>query len=329
MAILTRMISALKLYLVGVKLLLYQLIHPPFISPVLPEQHGKVAIVTGGTRGIGYEIVKRLLNLGMQVIIASRDQQQGRVAVETLRKESSEAQVDFELLDLASQSSVREFVRRFKERKLPLHVLLNNAAVMLVPEEKTEDGFELHFSVNYLGHFLLTRLLLDTLARSGMEECSRVISICSSAHYVSDRNLWDFRSLRDYSSHASYARSKQAQLLFTYHLHQEVQTAGYAVTVNAVDPGMVDTELYRHMSFPVKLAQKLIAGLLFRTPAQAAETAVYAAASQDFEGVSGCYVHEGRPVKSSAASYDAELQAELWENTCRLLRLPVKDVGEL
>lgn len=66
---------------------------------------------------------------------------------------------------------------------------------MLVPEEKTDDGFELHFSVNYLGHFLLTRLLLDTLARSGTEECSRVISICSSAHYVSDRNLRDFRSL--------------------------------------------------------------------------------------------------------------------------------------
>ncbi|XP_017326227.1 dehydrogenase/reductase SDR family member on chromosome X [Ictalurus punctatus] len=329
MAILSRIISALKLYLVGVKLLLYQLIHRPFISPVLPEQHGKVAIVTGGTRGIGYEIVKRLLNLGMQVIIASRDQQQGLVAVERLRKESSEAQVDFELLDLASQSSVREFVRRFKERKLPLHVLINNAAVMLVPEEKTDDGFELHFSVNYLGHFLLTRLLLDTLARSGTEECSRVISICSSAHYVSDRNLRDFRSLQDYSSHASYTRSKLAQLLFTYHLHQELQTAGYAVTVNAVDPGMVDTELYRHMSFPVKLAQKLIACLLFRTPAQAAETAVYTAASQDFEGVSGCYVHEGRPVKSSPASYDAKLQAELWENTCRLLRLPVKDVREL
>ncbi|KAB5576667.1 hypothetical protein PHYPO_G00200320 [Pangasianodon hypophthalmus] len=323
MAMLTRMLSVLKLYVVGVKLLLYQLIHRPFISPALPEQRGKVAIVTGGTRGIGYEIVKRLLHLGMHVIIASHDKQQGLVAVERLRKESSEAQVDFEVLDLASQSSVREFVRRFKERKLPLHILINNAAVMLVPEEKTDDGFEPHFSVNYLGHFLLTRLLLDTLMHSGTEECSRVISICSSAHRVSDRNLQDFRSTQDYSSHASYARSKLAQLLFTYHLHQELRSGGYAVTANAVDPGMVDTELYRHMSFPEKLAQKPIACLLFRTPAQAAETVAYAAASQDFEGVSGCYVHEGKPVKSSSASYDSELQAELWKSTCRLLRLPV------
>lgn len=153
--------------------------------------------------------------------------------------------VDFEVLDLASQKSVREFVRRFRERKLPLHILINNgefnfliflfwfhfrfisnnnvnnvsgdtrswtlscsenrwnpkahrvsstAGVMLVPEEETDDGFELHFSVNYLGHVLLTRLLLDTLIHSGMEECSRIISICSSAHYMSDRNLQDFCS---------------------------------------------------------------------------------------------------------------------------------------
>ncbi|XP_060792705.1 dehydrogenase/reductase SDR family member on chromosome X-like isoform X3 [Neoarius graeffei] len=289
MAILTRIISVLKLYVVGVKLLLYQLIHRPFISP------------------------------------ASHDEQKGFVAMEKLRKETSEAQVDFEFLDLASQNSVCEFVRRFKKRKLSLHILINNAAVMLVPEEKTHDGFELHFSVNYLGHFLLTRLLLDALMHSGKEKCSRVISICSSAHYVSDRNVQDFfHSTQDYSSHASYARSKLAQLLFTYHLHQKLQSVGCdAVTVNAVDPGMVDTELYCHMSFPEKLAQKLIACLLFRTPAQAAHTAVYAAVSQDFEGVSGCYVHEGKPVKSSSTSYDAELQMELWNNTCRLLRLPV------
>ncbi|XP_060733199.1 dehydrogenase/reductase SDR family member on chromosome X-like [Tachysurus vachellii] len=322
MAILTRIISVLKLYMVGVKLLLYQLIHRPFISPVLPEQRGKVAIVTGGTRGIGYEIVKGLLNLGMRVIIASHDKQQGHLAMERLRKESSEAQVDFEVLDLASQKSVREFARWFKEQKLPLHILINNAGVMLRPEEKTDDGFELHFSVNYLGHFLLTRLLLDALMHSGMGEFSRVISICSSAHYMSDRNLQDFHSTKDYSSHASYTRSKLAQLLFTYHLHQELQSGGYAVTVNAVDPGVVDTELYRNMSFLEKLAQKLIASVLFRTPEQAAETVVYAAASQDFEGVSGCYLHEGKPVKSSTASYDSELQAELWRNTCRLLRLP-------
>ncbi|KAF7709941.1 hypothetical protein HF521_016791 [Silurus meridionalis] len=315
--------SVLRLYAVGMKLLLYQLIHRPFISPVLPDQHGKVAIVTGGSRGIGYEIVKRLINLGMHVIIASHDEHQGLVVMERLHKECAEAHVDFEFVDLASQSSVRDFVRRFKERKLPLHLLINNGGVMLVPEQKSDDGLELHFSINYLSHFLLTRLLLDSLVHSGTEECSRVISICSSAHYVSDRNLQDFHRTQDYCPHASYARSKLAQLLFTYRLHQELRSGGYAVTVNAVDPGMVDTQLYRYMSFPEKLVLKPVAWLLFRTPAQAADTVLYAAASQDFEGVSSCYVHEGKPVKSSPASYDAELQDELWRNTCRMLRLPV------
>ncbi|KAM9486884.1 polyprenol dehydrogenase-like [Clarias gariepinus] len=321
MAILTRVVSALKLYVVGVKLLLYQFIHRPFISPVLPEQHGKVAIVTGGTHGIGYEIVKRLLKLGMHVIIASHDKHHGLAAVERLRKDIREAQVDFEFLDLASLSSVREFVRRFEERGLPLHTLINNAGVMLAPEETTGDGFELHFSVNYLGHALLTRLLLDTLMHSETEECSRVVSVCSSAHYVSDRQLQDFHGTQDYSPHASYARSKLAQLLFTYRLHQELRSGRHAVTVNAVDPGVVDTQLYRHMSLPEKLAQRAVAWLLFRTPVQAAEVAVYVAASRDLEGVSGCYVHEGKRVTSSSASYDAELQAELWRNTCSTLRL--------
>ncbi|XP_046696381.1 dehydrogenase/reductase SDR family member on chromosome X-like isoform X2 [Silurus meridionalis] len=289
MAIFSYIMSVLRLYAVGMKLLLYQLIHRPFISPVLPDQHGKVAIVTGGSRGIGYEIVKRLINLGMHVIIASHDEHQGLVVMERLHKECAEA----------------------------------HGGVMLVPEQKSDDGLELHFSINYLSHFLLTRLLLDSLVHSGTEECSRVISICSSAHYVSDRNLQDFHRTQDYCPHASYARSKLAQLLFTYRLHQELRSGGYAVTVNAVDPGMVDTQLYRYMSFPEKLVLKPVAWLLFRTPAQAADTVLYAAASQDFEGVSSCYVHEGKPVKSSPASYDAELQDELWRNTCRMLRLPV------
>ncbi|XP_062862072.1 dehydrogenase/reductase SDR family member on chromosome X-like isoform X2 [Trichomycterus rosablanca] len=258
----------------------------------------------------------------MHVIIASHNKKIGLAAVKRLCVEKRGAQVEFEHLDLSSLSSVQEFVQRFRERRLPLHTLINNAAVMLVSEGKTEEGYERHFAINYLGHFLLTRLLLDILVHSGREEeCSRVVNISSSAHYVSDSNLHDFQSLQNYSPHASYARSKLAQLLFTYHLHKELEQGSCAVTANAVDPGIVNTDLYRNLSFPAKLAQKLIACLLFRSPAKAAEIAVYAATSPDLESVSGCYIHEGNPVKSSLASYDAELQSELWKSTCKLLRL--------
>ncbi|KAI4905325.1 hypothetical protein NFI96_029833, partial [Prochilodus magdalenae] len=232
-------------------------------------------------------------------------------------------QVDFEFLDLASLESVRQFVRRFEDRRLPLHTLINNAAVMLVPEGKTEDGFELHLAVNYLGLFLLTHLLLGVLVRSGTDEaCSRIVSICSAAHYTADTDLQDLRSMRHYSPYAAYSQSKLAQVLFTYQLQQELQSGGFAVTANAVDPGLVDTDLYRNLSTPAWLAQRTIAHLLFRTPSQAADTAVFAAASPELEGIGGGYLYEGRRVQSSAASYDAELQARLWRTSCGMLGLP-------
>ncbi|XP_072542786.1 polyprenol dehydrogenase [Salminus brasiliensis] len=323
MWILPQIGPVLKLYLVGLRVLLYQLLHRAFTSPVLPPQYGKVAIVTGGARGLGYEVARQLTGLGMHVIIASRDEEQGLAAVKRLREERSAAQVDFEFLDLASLDSVRRFVCRFEDRRLPLHALINNAAVMLVPEGKTEDGFELHFAVNYLGHFLLTRLLLGVLVRSGTDEArSRIVSICSAAHYTADTDLQDLPSMQCYSPHAAYSCSKLAQVLFTYHLHQELQSGGFPVTASAVDPGMVDTDLYRNLSTPAWLVQRPIARLLFRSPSQAASTAVLAVASPELEGVGGCYLYEGRRVQSSTASYDAELQARLWRNTCSLLGLP-------
>ncbi|XP_066497052.1 dehydrogenase/reductase SDR family member on chromosome X-like [Hoplias malabaricus] len=323
MWILIQITAAFKLYMIGLRVLLYQLFHRPFTAPALPEQSGKVAIVTGGAKGLGYEIAKQLTGLGMHVIIASRDEKQGRAAVKRLCEESCKAQVEFEFLDLASLDSVRQFVRSFENRKLPLHTLINNAGIMLVPEGKSEDGFELHFAVNFLGHFLLTRLLLSALRSSGTsEKRTRIINICSSAHYGVDSELQHLHCMQCYSPHAAYSRSKLAQVLFTSHLQQELDSGGLAVTVNSVDPGLVDTDLYRNMSTATWLLQRPAARLIFRTPSQAADAVVFSAVSPELEGVGGCYLHEGRRVRSSAASYDLELQARLWRSSCGMLGLP-------
>ncbi|XP_042351197.1 dehydrogenase/reductase SDR family member on chromosome X isoform X2 [Plectropomus leopardus] len=286
-AILSYLLPIIKLYWLGLKVLLVQLFSRPFRLP-------------GG-----------------------RDDQEGLAAVGRICEEYKEAKVEFFRLDLASLQSVRQFVQSFKERDLPLNILVNNAGVMLVPEGRTEDGFEQHFGVNYLGHFLLTWLLLDTLKDSG--KCgyfSRVVNVSSSAHSICEIRLNDLNSCQHYSAHAAYCHSKLAQLLFSSHLHQELQRGGFPLSSSAVDPGMVDTALYRHLWTPLCLAQSIIAGLLFRTPAEGAATVLHAALSPALEGeCGGGYWVNGRKEMTTPPTFDPQLQLSLWETSVQLLGL--------
>ncbi|XP_044072250.1 dehydrogenase/reductase SDR family member on chromosome X-like isoform X2 [Siniperca chuatsi] len=320
-AIQSYFLPIIKLYLLGLKVLLVQLFSKPFRLPVMPRQDGKVAIVTGGVRGIGYEVVRHMARLGTHVIIGGRDEQEGLASVRRICEEYKEAKVEFTRLDLASLQSVRQFVQSFKERDLPLNILVNNAGVMLVPEGRTEDGFEQHFGVNYLGHFLLTWLLLDILKDSG--KCgyfSRLVNVSSSAHRIGKIRLNDLNSCQCYSAHAAYCHSKLAQLLFSSHLHQELQHGGFPLSSCAVDPGMVDTALYRHLWTPLCLAQSAIARLLFRTPAEGAATVLYAALSPDLEGeCGGGYWANGRREMTTPPTFDPQLQLSLWETSLLLL----------
>ncbi|XP_076026215.1 polyprenol dehydrogenase-like [Genypterus blacodes] len=322
-SVLSCVLPVIKLYLLGLRVLLVQLFSKAFRLPVMPRQDGKVAIVTGGVRGIGYEVVRHMASLGAHVIIAGRDEQEGLAAIKRISEEHSEAKVEFEELDLASLQSVRQFVQTFKARDLQLNILVNNAGVMLVPEGRTKDGFEQHLGVNYLGHFLLTWLLLDALKDSGKHgPLSRVVSVSSSAHAAGEIRLDDLNSCRHYSAHAAYCHSKLALLLFSTHLHRELQHRGFPVTSCAVDPGMVDTALYCHLWSPLRPIQGAIARLLFRTPAQGAATVLYAALSPDLEGdCGGGYWANGRREMTTPPTFDPHLQLSLWDASRRLLGL--------
>ncbi|KAJ8350757.1 hypothetical protein SKAU_G00258870 [Synaphobranchus kaupii] len=323
MWLLAFILPVIRLYLVGIKVLLYQLFNKSFALPVFPKQNGRVAIVTGGAKGMGYETARHLTSLGMHVVIAGNSEEEGVAAVKKIQEEQNEGKVEFQFIDLASLKSVRQFVHKFKDRGLPLHVLVNNAGVMLVPERKTEDGFELHFGLNYLGHFLLTNLLLDTLKRSGTaDSCGRIVTLSSATHYGGVINLDDLQGRLCYCSHGAYSQSKLALVLFTYYLQQRLTSGGFPVMANAVDPGMVNTGLYQNLCSPAQLAKRPVAWLLFRTPAQGASTSIYAAASPEMEGAGGCYLYNGRRTQSSDASYDERLQAKLWKQSCALVGLP-------
>ncbi|KAM8857605.1 polyprenol dehydrogenase isoform 1-T1 [Synchiropus picturatus] len=317
----SHVLPAVKLYLLGLRVLLVQLFNGRIRLPVMPRQDDKVAIVTGGGRGIGYEVARNMAKLGAHVIIGGRDEQECLAAIRRIHEEHQDAKVEFQKLDLASLESVRQFAQNFKERQIPLNILVNNAGVMLVPEGRTVDGFEQHFGVNYLAHFLLTWLLLDTLKDSGNSSCfSRIITVSSSAHRVGEIRLDDLNSSQCYSAHGAYCQSKLAQLLFSSHLHQELQRGGFPVSSCAVDPGMVDTDLYHHLWTPLRLAQGAVARLLFRTPAEGAATILYAALSPALEGVcAGGYWANGRREMMTPPTFDPLLQQRLWETSHRFL----------
>nr|XP_061799638.1 dehydrogenase/reductase SDR family member on chromosome X-like [Nerophis lumbriciformis] len=316
-----RLEEAVKLYLLGFKVLVVQLFSKRFKLPAMPRQDGKVVIVTGGGKGIGYEVVRHMAKLGAHVIIGCRDERQGVEAIRKIQEEYNEAKVEFRKLDLASLQSIHQFVHNFKERDLPLNILVNNAGVMLVPEGCTENGFELHFGVNYLGHFLLTWLLLDTLKLSGKSgNFSRVVNVSSSAHRNGQIRPNDLNSRQCYSAHGAYCHSKLAQLLFSSRLHQELEQGGFPVSSCAVDPGMVDTSLYRHLWTPLRLAHRIVSLLLFKTPTEGAATVLFAALSPALEGEcgGGYWANGGRDV-TTPLTFDPLIQQQLWETSHRFL----------
>ncbi|XP_007956759.1 E3 SUMO-protein ligase ZBED1 [Orycteropus afer afer] len=252
----------------------------------------------------------------------------GRSGTEAEPEDEDEGEwVDFLYCDLASMSSIRHFVQEFKAKNIPVHVLVNNAGVMMVPQRTTRDGFEEHFGLNYLGHFLLTNLLLDTLKESGSPgHSARVVSVSSATHYVAELNMDDLQSSQGYSPHAAYAQSKLALVLFTYHLQHLLTSSGSHVTANAVDPGVVNTDLYRHLFWGVRLMKKLFGWLFLKTPDEGARTSIYAAVAPELEGVGGRYLHNEVETRSLQITYDEKLQRALWARSCEMTGLP--DVTE-
>ncbi|XP_044525217.1 dehydrogenase/reductase SDR family member on chromosome X [Gracilinanus agilis] len=294
-----------------------------YLTADFSSQHGCVAIVTGGLCGIGFSTAKHLAKLGMHVIIAGNNEREGQEAVKQIKEETLTSKVEFLFCNLASMKSIRQFVKDFKAKNYPLHVLINNAGVMMVPQRKTVDGFEEQFGVNYLGHFLLTNLLLDILKKTGSpRHHARIITVSSSTHYVGELNMDDLHSRYCYTPCGAYAQSKLALVLFSYQLQQLLAAGGSHVTANVVDPGVVNTNLYKHVFWLTKVVKKLTYWLLFKTPDEGAITSVYAAVAPELEGVGGCYLCHEKIIKSSSITYDEDLQQKLWAESCKMVGIP-------
>ncbi|XP_053358966.1 retinol dehydrogenase 14a [Clarias gariepinus] len=275
---------------------------------------GKTVIVTGANSGIGRATAAELLRRGARVIMACRSRERGERAAEEIRVQAGTGtgggEVLVRLLDLACLSSVRSFCEQINKEEPRLDVLINNAGVYQCPYSRTEDGFEMQFGVNHLGHFLLTHLLLDLLKRSAP---SRIVVVSSRLYKRGEINFDDLNSERGYGAAAAYSRSKLANLLFTLELSRRLEGTG--VTVNALTPGMVRTNLGRHVSIPL-LAKPLV-GLaswaLLRSPEEGARTPVHLACSPDVEGVRGKCFADCQEQELLPKATDEDVARKLWD----------------
>lgn len=214
---------------------------------------GKIVIITGANTGLGKETAKDVLLRGATVVMACRDMTKGKEAMDEIVKETNTKKDKAILLklDLSSLKSVGEFVEEFRKQFSQLHILVNNAGVMLCPYFKTEDGFEQHMGVNHFGHFALTNLLLPQMKLSGK---ARIVNLSSRGH--KDFPYLDLNDLNweknEYSERYAYSQSKLCNILFTKELHRKLSDTD--ITVFSVHPGVVATNLTRH-----KPKQKFIA----------------------------------------------------------------------
>jgi NAD(P)-dependent dehydrogenase (short-subunit alcohol dehydrogenase family) len=211
----------------------------------VPDQRGRVAVITGGSGGLGLETARVLAAQGATVVLAGRDQAKLARAVADLQAARPGASVQTAELDLASLDSVRKTAADLSGRFTTLDLLINNAGLMFPPYGLTKDGYELQFGTNHLGHFALTGLLLpQLLAVPG----SRVVTVSSNGHRVGRINFADLNSARHYQRHLAYAQSKLANLMFTYELQRRLAASKAATIALAAHPGTAQTELGRHMS---------------------------------------------------------------------------------
>ena len=207
----------------------------------IPDQTGRVAVITGANTGLGYETATELAGSGAHVVLAVRNLDKGKAAADLISRRFPGAAVGVQELDLTSLESVHDAAAELKAKHDGIDLLINNAGVMMTPKATTKDGFELQFGTNHLGHFALTGLLLQRLVAA---PGSRVVTVSSIGHKLGRLHFDDLQSERRYSRAGAYSQSKLANLLFTYELQRKL--AGRKTIAVAAHPGGSASELTRH-----------------------------------------------------------------------------------
>lgn len=274
----------------------------------------KICLITGATSGIGKAAALKLADTGASLILLSRNEKKGEKICNQIRGKNN-TQVKFYKADISSMKQVRNVSEKIKSDFNHIDVLINNAGARFDNYFKNDEGIELTFATNHLGHFLLTLSLIEMLKKSSQ---GRVINISSAAHANGTEELYDIVAPEHYDRRLAYGRSKLANLYFTYELASRLQSS--KITVNAVDPGGVATNFSRNNGLIPWMKHYLsyILNLKLISPQKASETVVYLASSDEVGRISGKYFFEKKEINSSSASYSKETAMKLWQLSLKL-----------
>ncbi|XP_037546696.1 retinol dehydrogenase 12 [Nematolebias whitei] len=280
---------------------------------------GKTVLITGANTGIGKETAMDMAQRGARVILACRDMTKARIAADEIRQKSGNGNVTVKKLDLASLQSVRDFAKDVQENEDRLDVLINNAGIMMCPKWKTEDGFEMQFGVNHLGHFLLTNCLLDLLKKSAP---SRIVIVSSLAHERGRIHFDDINLDKEYKPEKSYYQSKLANVLFARELAARLQ--GTNVTVYSLHPGVIRTELGRHSLQTMALWKRILFSVLIfliKNPWEGAQTTIYCAVDESAANQSGLYYSDCALKTPAPHALDDAAAKKLWNLSASMVGL--------
>jgi NAD(P)-dependent dehydrogenase (short-subunit alcohol dehydrogenase family) len=278
--------------------------------------HGKICLVTGASSGIGRATALELARRGARVIAVCRDPERGQAAATDIVQRSGNSDVTLLLADLSSQAAIRRLAAEIQERFTALHVLVNNAGLIVGDRQVTEDGIEYTFALNHLAYFLLTDLLLDRLKASAP---ARIVNVASQIAVYGTLDFDDLQGEQSYGSWRAYAQSKLANIFFTFELARRLEGTG--VTANCLHPGAIGSNF--GASGPPLLRFLTRLGKPFLTSNErGAETSVYVASSPEVEGVTGKYFVRKKTARTSRKWHDPAVAKKLWEASEGLVQRP-------
>ncbi|MCR9253813.1 MAG: oxidoreductase [bacterium] len=292
----------------------------------IPDQSGRIALVTGANNGIGFQTTLALSKYGFKVVMGCRNKEKAELAKSQIIKEFPKADLEIGILDLRNFDSVRTFADKFKKDYKKLDVLINNAGILVYSGKENEDGIELQFATNHLGHFLLTALLHEMIPN---DHSSRIIALSSLAHKEAKIHFEDLKCEKAKSKDAAYGQSKLANLMFADELNRRLKKANKKFVALAVHPGGSDSGLFDEMPKMIYYIFKVLKPFIMNTPASAAKPSLFAALSTEvnggeYFGPQGFNEFKGKVgiAKRSDYSKREDIAKRLWELSEELTGVP-------